>query len=449
MRFGAMCILAGVLVGCGADEPQPQPEPPSAPANPDAMCVEHGVLESVCTLCNPALVPVFRARGDFCEEHGLPESICPVCHPEREGRPQRAVAVDRAPADGTRVRLASGELARRVGIRVEEVTLAPHWREVISTARVVYDPRRLARINPRSPGVIRAIHVDIGQRVEPGDDLLTIASAAVGANRTRLAAAQIRLEVAEAELERRTQLELDGAISERDVLESRRGRAEARAEVGALRASLDVVGHTRRSEYMLTAPIAGVVTRRLGTIGAFVESDATLVEIVDASRVWIELDVPEDEIAQVVAGQAVVITMDALGDRIFEGTLDYVAPEIDQHTRTVLARVPLDNQDGALRAHMYGRGRIRVPRAESAVRVPRGAVQRARGATLVFVRIADELYEARRVEVRERPGDSTHVEVLGRVAPGDEVVVDGAFLLRTETVSDSIGAGCCADEPGE
>jgi cobalt-zinc-cadmium efflux system membrane fusion protein len=95
---------------------------------------------------------------------------------------------------------------------------------------------------------------------------------------------------------------------------------------------------------------------------------------------------------------------------------------------------------------MFGEARIQVPRPEPAVTVPRGAVQRARGTSLVFVREAPELFEARRVEVIDRPGDPEQVEVRGRIAPGDEVVVEGAFLLRTETVSDSIGAGCCGGE---
>src|SRR5213594_2796022 len=46
-----------------------------------------GVLEAVCTKCNPALIAVFKAKGDWCEEHGFPESFCPICHPERGGRP--------------------------------------------------------------------------------------------------------------------------------------------------------------------------------------------------------------------------------------------------------------------------------------------------------------------------------------------------------------------------
>lgn len=443
----AHLVIASALALFACERVEAPREEPSAPSDASAMCAEHGVLDALCTICNPALVPVFRARGDYCEEHRLPESICPICHPERGGRPAVDVSAEAAPADGTRVRLASRELADRIGIAVQEATRAPAVREVVATARVAYDPTRLARVNPRSPGVIRAIHADVGARVSPGDALVTIASADVGADRTRIAAARTRLEVAEASVARREGL--SDVVSQREILAARQERDSARAELAALQASLGIVGggRGRGSEYTLSAPIAGVVTRRAGTIGAYVETGEVLVQIVDASRVWIELDVPEDEVARVAAGQSVIVTMDALGDRTFEGDLAYLAPEIDPHTRTALGRIALDNLDGVLRANMFGRGRVQVPRTDdAAVLVPRAAVQRARGAALVFVRIAPELYEVRRVEVLERAADPANVEVRGRVEPGDDVVVEGAFLLRTETVSDSIGAGCCEGE---
>ena len=124
-------------------------------------------------------------------------------------------------------------------------------------------------------------------------------------------------------------------------------------------------------------------------------------------------------LARVAAGQSAVVTVDALGERTFEGSLAYLAPEIDPHTRTARARLQLANADGALRANMYGRALIQVPRTEPAVVVPSAAVQRARGAELVFVRVADDLYEARRVQVTEQPAQPDRVEVRGRVAAGD------------------------------
>jgi cobalt-zinc-cadmium efflux system membrane fusion protein len=443
----SMCALAMMFVIACREEAPDATEHSSAPTDPGAMCAEHGVLEALCTKCNPSLVAVFRARGDYCEEHGFPESICPECHPERGGRPAGAIAIDEAPADGTRVRLASAELANGIGLTTVPAEAAPALIDVPATGRIVYDPARVARLNPRSPGVVSAIAADLGAAVEPGDPLVTIASAEVGADRTRLAAARSRLDAAEATLRR--QGELEGIVSERQRLEAQRERDEAQGELAALGASLRLVGGARGSEYTLSSPIAGVVTARSGTIGAFVGTEEVLVEVVDPSRVFAEIDVPEDELGRIAPGASVVVRSDALGERAFEGTLSYLAPAIDPHTRTALGRIALENADRALRANMFVNALVRVPRDEPAVIVPRAAVQHARGATLVFVRVADELYEARRVEVVERPAEPDRVEVRGRVAAGERVVVEGAFLLRTETLRDSIGAGCCeGEEPG-
>lgn len=51
------------------------------PGSHEDWCDEHQVPESVCTRCNPALVPAFKATNDWCQEHGLPESQCKICNP--------------------------------------------------------------------------------------------------------------------------------------------------------------------------------------------------------------------------------------------------------------------------------------------------------------------------------------------------------------------------------
>jgi cobalt-zinc-cadmium efflux system membrane fusion protein len=445
MMGARLCIVAVlVIAGCG-EAAAPETERRDERASSDAMCVEHGVLEALCTKCNPALIPVFRARGDYCEEHGLPESICPVCHPERGGRPSEALPTDEAPADGTRVRLARPELAEQIGITTEPVVAAPDLVEIAATARIAYDGARVARLNARAPGVIRALHADIGARVEVGAPLVTIASAEVAADRTRAAAARTRLEVAEANLARREGL--GEIIAERDLLAARQERDDARAELAALSASIGAVGGGRRgAEYVLTSPIDGVITRRAGAIGSFIGGEEMLIEVADASQLWAEIDVPEADVARVRAGLEVRIEIEGGAALTRRGTLAYVASEIDPHTRTARGRVPLDNADGALRANLFARAFVLAPRDAPAWRVPRGAVQRARGAELVFVAIAPELYEARRVEVAPGSIDPAHVDVRGRLADGERVVVDAAFLLRTETLRDSIGAGCCEEE---
>src|SRR5687767_13287158 len=111
---------APVLASCDraeapASDP-PRARAPSAAASAvDGMCAVHGVLQAVCTKCNPALVSIFQAKGDWCAEHGFPESFCPICHPEAGGRP--AADVSGAPPsaedaiDGTRIRFKSDRTA--------------------------------------------------------------------------------------------------------------------------------------------------------------------------------------------------------------------------------------------------------------------------------------------------------------------------------------------------
>jgi membrane fusion protein, heavy metal efflux system len=411
------------------------------------MCKEHGVVEAVCTKCNPALIAVFKAKGDWCEEHGWPESFCPICHPERGGRPAADVtASGDGPPDGTKIRFQTQETARLAGLRFAKVLAQQTSREVLAGARVVYDASRVAQVNPRMPGVVRAIAADVGAKVRARSALAVIESAGVGAEQSRLQAARMRLEVADANHRRVEALRSDGIAPEKDLLAARREREEARADVRSAQASLSMVGATAdgTARYTVTSPIEGVVTQRNATMGRLVDGEDMLFEIVDASEMWIELDVPETDLPLVSVGQNVVVTLDGLPDREFAGTLSYVAPAVDLRTRTAIARVPLKNADGALRANVFGRGRITVsdPRAQWVV--PRAAVQRARSVSLVFVRIAEDLFEARRVKVGPASGDL--VSISGRIQAGDDVVTDGSFLLKTETLKESIGAGCCEVE---
>ncbi|WP_437717724.1 efflux RND transporter periplasmic adaptor subunit [Sorangium sp. So ce448] len=448
--IAVLLLLAG-LPGCGGKGTDSSAaekagvKRSAASAVEGAMCKEHGVLEALCTKCNPRLAPVFQAKGDWCKEHEFPESICPICHPERGGKPEADVASDGAPADGTKVKLKTKDTARLAGILTAKAVERQGGGGIPVTARIVYDALKVAEINARAPGVVRQLHVDVGAEVKKGAPLAIIDSADVGADRSRLAGAQSRLTIAEENLKREEQLEKEGISSRRSVLAAQQELDAARAERASFAASLAVVGASAGGSggYTLATPLAGVVTQRKASVGRLVGVEETLFEVVDVSSMWAELDVPETELAAVSLKQPVVIEVDGIEGRELRGEITYVAPAIDPATRTARARVPLANPGGALRANMFGRARILAP-SRAAVVVPRAAVQRARTVKLVFVRLADDQFEARRVEVGATEGDL--VEVTRGVRPGEEVATEGSFLLKTETLKESIGAGCCGED---
>lgn len=438
-------ILLGIgLVGGCAQGPPPEGEAPSASSaavDPE-MCAEHGVLEAVCTMCKPQLAAVFQAKGDWCEEHGLPESFCPICSPERGGRPvETDLAADGSPPDGTRVRLGTREAAKLAGIETADVVEAPWVGGTTAVARIDWDATRVALVGARSPGVVTSIEADVGAPVAKGGALARVRSADVGGDRSRVAATRRGLEVAEAELERKRSLLEAGVTSQREALAAEQAVATAGAELGALEAELGLVGAGAGDSYTITSPIDGVVTIRHAAVGLSVDSAEPLFQVVDPSRMWAELAISERDLAVVASGQAVEVTLDALPDRVFSGSIAYIAPAVDPTTRTAQARVELDNPEGVLRAHMYGSARIVTSEADSAVTVPSAAVQRAGDVHLVFVQKAEDEYVARRVQVLARTGD--RVRISGGVKPDDRVVTTGSFLLKTETLKDSIGAGCC------
>ena len=458
MRTG-MAAVAMIVLACSACREGPSvpgaTEATSKPASADsaipvstsgvegAFCNEHGVPEAVCTKCNPTLIPVFKAKGDWCEEHGFPESFCPICHPERGGRPASEAARGEPPADGTKVIFKTRETARLAGLRTVEASRGGGDSHLVVAAKIVYDAARIAQVNARASGVVRAVRVDVGARVRSGSPLAVIESAGVGADQSRLQAARSRVHVAESNHARLQKLFQDGLTSEVDVLAARRDLDEAEADLDTARAALGMVGGTTDGEaqYTLVSPIAGIVTTRTATIGRLVDTEEILFEVVNTATMWAEIEIPETEVNRLATGQRIVLTVDGLGEREFSGTLSYIAPEIDPHTRTAKGRISLANPDVSLRANMFARARIEGSGTQASVLVPRSAVQNARGAQLVFVRLAEQMYEARRVVMG--PPEGELVEVSGRISPGDRVVTDGSFLLKTETLKESIGAGCC------
>ena len=417
-------------------------EPALAAATDPDLCPEHGVLASVCTRCNPALVPVFQAKGDWCPEHGLPESFCPICSPEAGGRPAMApTASDGAPADGTRVSFRTRSAAEQAGLEVAPAERTDWVEGTEVVARITWDATRQAAVSARTGGLVSAIRAEVGDRVSAGQALAALRSAHLAGDRSRAVAAAQARDVAAAEVERKRELLAGGVASQRDLLDAERTLAAAEAELTAVQAELALVGGGDGDSALVTAPIAGIVTARHVRVGQVVDGLQPLFEVADPSRMWAELDVPELDLADVAVGDPVRLQLDALPDAIFEGRIATITPAVDPATRTALARVELDNPDGRLRANLYGSATIQGETAAAVVVVPADAVQRAGEAHIVFVREQVDSYLARRVRVLARQGD--RVRITGGVQPGDPVVTTGSFLLKTETSKDSIGAGCC------
>ncbi|RYZ46515.1 MAG: efflux RND transporter periplasmic adaptor subunit [Myxococcaceae bacterium] len=410
---------------------------------PQDWCVEHSVPESRCTRCNPALVVKFIEAGDYCREHGFPLSICPIHHPE----------LAKAAGAGTvalpRVRLASAETESDTGLRTQRVERKKLARTLDVVGQLDFNQNRRAQLSARGEALILETRVDVGDEVKAGQPLLTLASASVGEGQAQLSAATARVVTARAVVERERHLVARG-ISAQQALEA--AEAELAAAQGAsdsARAALGAAGAAPSGtggRHALTAPFAGTVVARNATIGRGAAAGEVLLEVADLSTLWAWLEVPEAEAGSVRPGQKVVLFFEGLRGPPREATLSRVANSVEPRTRTVRVRVELPNPDRSLKAGAFLRARIQVSDEKELLLVPRAAVQRADGKSIVFVKTGAGIFEPVQVELGDAFSDS--VEVVKGLASGAEVVTTGAFLLKTEVLKDSIGAGCCEEGGG-
>jgi cobalt-zinc-cadmium efflux system membrane fusion protein len=408
-------------------------------------CQEHGVAESHCTKCHPALVATFIAKGDYCREHGFPESVCPVCHPELPAKSGHTPPT--FPDPSTTVTLASSDTAKDAGIETTRVTKRAFAKSLEVTGELGFDGNAQAQVSTKDDARVLEVLVDVGDDVKQGQPLVVLASAGAGADRAQLASAAARLENARQALARLEQLQ--GITAQKNLDEAKRDVATAQADhdaaAAALRATGADVGASSGGRLVLTSPLAGTVVARDAVPGRTTSAGAVLVHVANTKTLWATLDVPEEQSTSVRAGQPVELRFDGLAHETRDATVARVGASIDAHTRTVRARVDVNNDDGRLKAGLFLRARIAVADAKDALMVPRAAVQRAEGKAIVFVvDVSDAgatLY--RPVGVTLGDGDSERVQILAGLSEGDEVVTTGAFLLKTEILKGSIGAGCC------
>lgn len=407
----------------------------------EPICREHGVPEAMCTKCKPQLVAKFVEAGNFCREHGLPESVCPYCHPELA----RAAGIEPPtfPPPGTTVRFAKDTIEARAGIQTERAAEAAFSEAIDVVGQLEFNQNRLARLSARHEALVTEVEVDVGDEVKAGQQLVLLTSGGVGGAQGRLSATKARLEAAEATLMREEQLLARGISSRREVDEARAQLAAAQGEHQAAQAELRAAGAGSTGSggyYALSAPFAGDVVNRNAVAGMTALPDEVLIEVADLSTVWAMLDVPEEVAMRVRPRQKVTLRFESGIYEDIVAEVSRVAASVDKQTRTVRVRVDVANDKRTLKAGLFLRARIELAGAEKAILLPRDAVQRAEGHDLVFVRTSEGVYEPKTVQVRAAP--EGRVAVTRGLDAGAEVVTVGAFLLKTEILKDSIGAGC-------
>lgn len=316
--------------------------------------------------------------------------------------------------------------------------------------QVDYDPSRVAIVSPRTAGRVERLLAVEGDWVAGGQTVALLNSPAY------LTA----------------QSDLQQAIRRASALAGTADAEGATALVSAARRRLRLLGvgdaAIRRLEspdaepatlLAVAAPFGGTIVEAMALAGTAVESGTPLYRIADLTAIDVIAQVPERSLSLLRIGQRADVRIASYPDVPFTGVVERIKAELDPNTRTVKAVLHVPNLRRALRPGMFASVRLDVPLGSAVgvtasggeagratlLTVPETAVVSDGAQRYVFVEVAPRTFERREVRVASvapagsAAATSGRVAVLEGIAPGERVVVRGAFTLKSELAKAAFG----------
>ncbi len=329
-----------------------------------------------------------------------------------------------SPSPGTPSAPFHADVARLTALGLETVPVeqAAAQRAIRTVGVVGVDETRTSHVHAKVRGVVEGVQADfVGKKVKRGEALCSIFSQqVVAAQLEYLALYRSRGAISAA-------LGDGGALSKDSVMAAARGRLALWDVPPSILAHVEKTGEPVRA-FGIGAPRAGTVVARQAYVGAYVEQGTELFIISDLSRLWVQIDLYEADLGAVRVGTPVKLTIEGVGGPL-EAPVTFLAPMIDESTRTVRARVEIENGQGAIRPGAFVHAELQAGEGEGLF-VPEEAVIRTGKRSVVFV-VDGEQVDPREVHLGATSGGK--VRVLHGLREGEVVATGAQFLLDAES----------------
>ncbi len=369
-----------------------------------------------------------------CGGAGAPDASLPS--PPDSGSPtvKPATTPDSAP---TRVVLTEAA-ATAAGIRTEAARRADGASDgmlIDAPGQVEADPSRTAFVSPRAAGRLERLTAVVGDRVAANEVVAWVVSPAFTTAQADFQQATRRARLLASTPDSAGARALENAAASRLRLLGLRDEELARLAGGGEPSALLPV----------TTPFEGSLVEGMTLAGASVESGTPIFRIIDLRELDVVADVPERFLPDLEVGQVAIVLLAAYPDLRLRGRVERIRDELDPTTRTIEALVHVSNRNQALRPGMFAKVQLQVQAgpasraaaAEAPLVIPSTAVLTDVDQRYVFVETAPYTYDRRVIELASNDArfggvGTGDVVVHGGIRPGERVVVDGAFALKSQ-----------------
>ncbi len=186
----------------------------------------------------------------------------------------------------------------------------------------------------------------------------------------------------------------------------------------------------------IRAPASGIILTRQVTPGAVVNASSDLFTVCDLSTIWAIAAVQEEHLSRLRPGMAARISVQAYPGRVFAGRLIKIDEKLDPETRTVSARIEIDNRAGLLKPEMYASVEVNSGLSDAAIFIPQDAVQDVNGQSTVFVALSAGNF--RPTPVATGRSIEGLIEVSSGLKGGEQVAARGSFILKSQLLKASL-----------
>lgn len=316
-------------------------------------------------------------------------------------------------------------IVQNIGVRTRAAETHDLSRELNGLGRVIFNEERLARLHPKTSGWIEELRVDeTGMQVNHDTILLSIYS-------PDLVAAQQEYLVALNNWETvRNSTATQMRKTAKTILASARERLQlfdvAKHQIMELEKERKIKKHLH-----IHSPFQGKVMNIGAREGQFVSPKDELYLIADLSRIWVNVDVFEDELSWLKIGDRAEMHVRAQPGRAYQGQVSFIHPTLNSKSRTVQVRLEFDNPDQSLKPGMFANVTLHTDTQKAAVVVPSEAIVRSGSREQVFVVRELGKFEPREVTLGVSAKGLT--QIIEGVQAGEEVVTSSQFLIDSES----------------
>ena len=294
---------------------------------------------------------------------------------------------------------------------------------------------RIAKLSTEVSGQVEAVNVEVGDRVETGAALIELDREIeqLTLEALRASTRQARAELADA---RRRYKDAERLREQRNISENELRLREAEVEIDTAvlkqRQAQEQRQQARVDRHTLRAPFAGVISERLTENGEWIEPASPVLTLVAVDDLRIEFRVPQEFFSSVNAKSALTVTLDALPERKFDGSIAAVVPVSDASSRTFLIHVKVDAGDAHLTPGMSVHGKLNLTTGRQGVVISRDAILRYPDGrvTVWVINPGSEPPTVAEKRVTTGHGFDGLITIRAGLQAGDVVVVRGNEALQ-------------------